>query len=61
MSEELQLKTCPFCGQFRMTDPSDDIREKCACDGAKEYRRRNNAFLEKKKRSGSYAGRAAGR
>lgn len=31
-----------------MTDPSDDIREKCECDGAMEYQRRNAAFLKKK-------------
>ncbi len=49
MSENsLEMKVCPFCGQFRMTDLSDDIREKCECDGAKEYQRRNSAFLAKK-------------
>lgn len=48
MSENsLEIKVCPFCGQYRMTDPSDDIRERCECDGAKEYQRRNNAFREK--------------
>lgn len=50
MSENsLEMKVCPFCGQYRMTDPSDDIRERCECDGAKEYQRRNAAFLAKEK------------
>lgn len=49
MSENsLEMKVCPFCGQYRMTDPSDDIRERCECDGAKEYQRRNSAYLQKK-------------
>lgn len=60
MSENsLEMKVCPFCGQYRLTDPSDDIRERCECDGAKEYQRRNSAFLAKKKRSGSSAGMIA--
>lgn len=49
MSENsLEMKVCPFCGQYRMTDTQDDIREKCECDGAKEYQRRNAAFIAKK-------------
>lgn len=49
MSENsLEMKVCPFCGQYRMTDPSDDIRERCECDGAKDWQRRNSVWLEKK-------------
>ena len=60
MSENsLEMKVCPFCGQYRMTDPDADVREKCECDGAKEYQRRNNAFMGKKRRSSSSAGRTA--
>lgn len=34
MSKELELKTCPFCGQYAMMDPDIDPRDACTCDGA---------------------------
>jgi|GEM_PF-1662785 len=62
MSENsLETKVCPFCGRYRMTDPSDDIREKCECDGAKEYQRRNNAFMGKKEAIRFFCGEDCGR
>lgn len=38
MSEELELKTCPFCGQYAMMDPDIDPRDACTCDGAQSWR-----------------------
>ena len=62
MSENsLEMNVCPFCGQYRMTDPQDDIREKCECDGAKEYQRRNSAFLAKKEAIRFFCGEDCGR
>lgn len=57
----LEMKVCPFCGQYRMTDPSDDIREKCECDGAKEYQRRVAAFLAKKEAIRFFCGEDCGK
>lgn len=49
MSENsLEMKVCPFCRQYRMTDPDEDVREKCECGGARGYQRRNAAYLAKK-------------
>lgn len=38
MSKELELKTCPFCGQYAMMDPDIDPRDVCNCDAAGKYR-----------------------
>lgn len=38
MSKELQMKTCPFCGQYAMMDADIDPREVCSCEGAVRYR-----------------------
>lgn len=62
MSENsLEMKVCPFCGQYRMTDPDADVREQCECDGAKEYQRRNTAFLAKKQAIRFFCGEDCGR
>lgn len=36
--KEMQMKTCPFCGQFAMMDPDVDPRDVCNCDAAVSYR-----------------------
>lgn len=64
MSENsLEMNVCPFCGQYRMMDPDADadVREKCGCDGAKEFQRRNNAFREKIKAIKLFCGEECGR
>ena len=38
MSKEVELKTCPFCGQYAMMDPDIDPRDACTCDGAQSWR-----------------------
>lgn len=62
MSENsMEVKVCPFCGQYRMTDPDADVRERCECDGAKEYQRRNTAFMGKKEAIKFFCGEDCGR
>lgn len=38
MSNEIQMKTCPFCGQLAMLEPDVDPRDVCNCDAAVSYR-----------------------
>lgn len=44
MSKELELKTCPFCGQYAMMDPDIDPRDACTCDGAQSWRARCRVY-----------------
>lgn len=37
MSKGLEMKTCPFCGQYAMMDPDVDPRDVCNCDAAKKW------------------------
>ena len=42
--KEMQMKTCPFCGQFAMMDPDIDPRDVCNCDASENWRVRCRAF-----------------
>lgn len=62
MNESSQeMKVCPFCGQYRIMDEGNDVREKCECDGAKEYQRRSAAFLAKKEAIRFFCGEDCGK
>lgn len=44
MSNDIQMKTCPFCGQFAMLAPDIDPRDACTCDGAQRWRARCRVY-----------------
>lgn len=44
MSKELQMKACPFCGQFAMMGPDIDPRDVCNCDASEKYRVRCRVY-----------------
>ncbi len=44
MSNEVQMKTCPFCGQYAMLEPDIDPRDVCNCDASKKWRVRCRTF-----------------
>lgn len=41
---ELQMKHCPFCGQFLMCEPDVDPRDSCKCDKAKDYQHHRTIY-----------------
>lgn len=41
---DLQMKTCPFCGQYLTCEPDVDPRDMCKCDRAKDYQHRQTVF-----------------
>lgn len=47
MSKELQMKTCPFCGQYAMMDADIDPREVCTCDGAEDYKNSKRTYEDR--------------
>ena len=44
MSKEVEMKTCPFCGQYVMMDADIDPRDVCTCDAVEKWRARCRLF-----------------